>query len=164
MILHHLTSGILNHKTSIFIFLIKSNVWELGLKSWNGCLRKVSSPRMVLEVLGLKIQVAFKRARWVKPRFSLNLARCIGIHKPFGKPLVTLCVKFWVNLVFGSSDGRLGPSPRGAMPLLHPPWAEPLAMISVVFAKVSCLLGDTCQGVVGALGLACREVSYDQRC
>ncbi|KAI3697586.1 hypothetical protein L6452_30679 [Arctium lappa] len=50
MILHHLASGILNHKTSIFIFLIKFNVWELGLKSWNGCPRKVSSPRM--EALG----------------------------------------------------------------------------------------------------------------
>ncbi|KAI3706341.1 hypothetical protein L6452_24001 [Arctium lappa] len=46
MILHHLASGILNHKTSIFIFPIKFNVWELGLKSWIGCPRKVSSPRM----------------------------------------------------------------------------------------------------------------------
>ncbi|KAI3769283.1 hypothetical protein L6452_00384 [Arctium lappa] len=84
MILHHLASGILNHKTSIFIFLIKFNVWELGLKSWNGCPQKVSSPRMVLEVLGLRIQVAFKRARWVKPRFSLNLARAVYGAKSCG--------------------------------------------------------------------------------
>ncbi|KAI3772953.1 hypothetical protein L6452_04149 [Arctium lappa] len=29
----------------------------------------------VLEVLGLRIQLVFKRARWVKSTFNLNLAR-----------------------------------------------------------------------------------------
>ncbi|KAI3673184.1 hypothetical protein L6452_39300 [Arctium lappa] len=118
MILHHLTSGILNHKTSIFIFLIKFNVWELGLKSWNGCPRKVSSSKMVLEVLNLRIQVAFKRARWVKSRFSLNLARHMSqsyLMEALGG-LSLDSVAWEVSIVTSANGEFLSCSPRCAEP------------------------------------------------
>ncbi|KAI3702755.1 hypothetical protein L6452_28507 [Arctium lappa] len=109
MILHHLASGILNHKTTIFILLVKFNVWELGLKSWKGCPQKFSSLIMVLEVLGLRIQADFKRARWVKSRFSLNLARAVYGAKSCGgssdepdRGLVALVV----TLIRGRVDTR----------------------------------------------------------
>ncbi|KAI3758142.1 hypothetical protein L6452_05694 [Arctium lappa] len=38
----------------------------------SGCFS--SKPKWFLEDFGLRIQVVFKRARWVKSRFSLNLA------------------------------------------------------------------------------------------
>ncbi|KAI3746766.1 hypothetical protein L6452_09206 [Arctium lappa] len=60
------------------------------------------------------------------------------------------------------SDGRLGSLPcRGNAMVVTPDCAEPLVVFMVIFAKVSWLFWCSLKGVVGALGLACREVSYD---
>ncbi|KAI3697948.1 hypothetical protein L6452_31054 [Arctium lappa] len=49
---------------------------------------EVSLSSRVLEVSGLRIRVVFKRARWVKSRFSLNLARWVTFGE-FPKAVVS---------------------------------------------------------------------------
>ncbi|KAI3669963.1 hypothetical protein L6452_41485 [Arctium lappa] len=69
----------------------------------------------VLEVFVLRIQLVFKRARWVKPRFSLNLAR---YSREYTKRTESGWCYHGVELPL---DGHFGPPSGGAMPWLYSP-------------------------------------------